>query len=345
MNPIIGPIHFTNASSQFRIDRGTRYQQAKPYDIRLPYFRETAHTRTVGNPNLGGADAGLSLIYSGSFAQDVRGPVLNRAYGRFKDKLGETASMGVTIAQFEQASDMIVGRATQLRTFVQALRRADIPGAARALKTPLPPPTRKRMEKYARSKSLSSQILEWNFGWAPTISDIYASCEILTSEPVFAVIKGKASTSVDNYSRSPYQYSMDHRLKMSVYGQVIASVSVANPNLRLLSQLGLVNPLTFAYELVPWSFLLGWVSNVEQVLSSYTDLLGLRVDNPMTTFGFKGVHDRIWRDFTFGSSTNVARMERTSGLYKPTFFFKTLQFQPTRAANAISLLILQLPKK
>lgn len=346
MNPIIGPIDsLTNLQTYY--DDKSKYVQAKPYDTRLPYRRRLCVrvSHAGSDPVNGWARASINYLSAESVCANYRTQVLNRAYDRFKSSLGENASMGVTIAQFGQARDMIVARATQMTTFVRALRRADIRGAARALSAPLPLHTRQRMERNARSKSLSSQILEWNFGWAPTISDIYASCEILSSEPVFRTVRGKYKMPI-LFSHGPDGlYSTGYRVSAEVYGQVIADVSVENPNLRLLNQLGLVNPLTFAYELVPWSFLWGWVSNVEQYLSSYTDLLGLRLSQPMTTSGFFGTYQKVWSGYPWQATFGVSKCVREAGLYKPTFHFKPLRFSPQRAANAISLLILQLPKR
>lgn len=345
MIPIIGPTNISFAESLFFVDRVVRYRQAKPFNLILPYSRRVGIGSASGSPYLP-IHASISLDLADTFMSEQRTHVLNRAYDEFKNQMGSTASLGVTIAQFDQASSMIAGRAGQMRQFISALRRADIPGAARALKAPLPPQTRKRMEKYSRSKSLSSQILEWNFGWVPTVSDIYKSCEILTSEPVFKKVRARASKDVTSENLSTLPSASNQRIRLLVRGEIGANLRVENPNLRLLNQLGLANPLTFAYELIPWSFLLGWVSNVEQVLSSYTDFLGVGVTDAYTTVSFRGVHSSFWNPpSNTATSCSVIGVDRSPGLYKPVFHFKPLRFSPTRAANAISLLLLQMPKR
>jgi hypothetical protein len=61
-------------------------------------------------------------------------------------------------------------------------------------------------------------------------------------------------------------------------------VNVSNPNAYLLNQLGLINPAEVIWDLIPWSFLFGAVSNMNALLSSFTAEVGLTVTNRSTTF-------------------------------------------------------------
>lgn len=58
---------------------------------------------------------------------------------------------------------------------------------------------------------------------------------------------------------------------------------VTNPNFALANQLGLINPGTVAWEIVPFSFLVDWFIPVGAWLNSFTDILGYDVLYPFTT--------------------------------------------------------------
>lgn len=55
------------------------------------------------------------------------------------------------------------------------------------------------------------------------------------------------------------------------------NVDVKNADLFKANQLGLINPATVAWEVVPFSFLVDWFLPVSRFLESQTDTLGLSI--------------------------------------------------------------------
>lgn len=88
---------------------------------------------------------------------------------------------------------------------------------------------------------------------------------------------------------------------------ILARVEVADPNARLASQLGFVNPAVVAWELVPFSFVVDWFVNVGDVLSSYTDFLGFKfLESSVTSFN----KDRVttyYQSIDYGKPVGVVR--------------------------------------
>lgn len=63
------------------------------------------------------------------------------------------------------------------------------------------------------------------------------------------------------------------------------SFKVIDPNLRTLQELGLLNPLEVAWEKVPFSFLVDWIINLNEIAQSATAGAGIQFnDGSKTTF-------------------------------------------------------------
>lgn len=127
-------------------------------------------------------------------------------------------------------------------------------------------------------------------------------------------------------------------------------VKVTNHDLWLANQLGLVNPLQFVNEAIPFSFVVDWASNWSSVINSLTDFVGLSLTQSSTSSKIALTE----RYVTFNNppynpnygeySRDFLLFSRDAGITKPTFQFRYERFSWQRALNAISLLVGFLPK-
>ena len=121
---------------------------------------------------------------------------------------------------------------------------------------------------------------------------------------------------------------------------------ITNPNLLLANRLGLVNPLSVAWELVPFSFVVDWFSGVGNVLDGYTDLLGLSVVDTYSVRYLRGrVTGSYYERFNPGNRCEclwrAGYVRRSTSLSKPVATYPKLSnfgHSITRAATAVSLL-------
>jgi len=109
------------------------------------------------------------------------------------------------------------------------------------------------------------------------------------------------------------------------------------------SQLGFVNPVSVAWQLVPFSFVVDWFVNVGQFIGSYTDFVGVEQSNPCVTR--YQVADCIVsannRPYVYEGLSIYVR--RTLGIPSPSLKVRPWNgVSPVRAATAIALLIQQL---
>lgn len=294
---------------------------------------------------------------------------MNKARERFvnscKDKT--SSSLGTTLAEWRQSEQMIVLRAGQILSALSALKSGNAKKFERALGISMAVTESRRGGTSFRgrwaegrnkfrdkrvpfpdrvrewSKDLSNLWLEYHFGWAPLLDDIHSACNVLKSNPPAQRVTatGKAELEVRDI-RGQYAWST-----IALYesrAKIGAEVYVSNGNLALANQLGLVNPASVAWEVVPFSFLVDWFIPVGKFLESWTDMLGYTVRYAYnTTYCQANASQEYKQASPSQGGTSVGYgMYRKLGI--PAFRFVRPPFNGfsvARGATAISLVIQQ----
>lgn len=179
------------------------------------------------------------------------------------------ASLGVTFASWRQSAQMIGKR---LLTVLDWLKRL----------------TRRALVSKKRGESVAGMHLENIFGWQPLIGDIAASLGIIAGDRLPLVSCKGVHQGILMHAR-PLTSGGEGVVRVSEYHHgdvrvtVAASLLVTNPNTHLLNRLGLLNPLGVIWDIIPWSFLVGMFVNVNTMLQSLTDYVGLTIKGCSTT--------------------------------------------------------------
>lgn len=342
-----GPTYYNSDPLHLRSESKTWYTQAKPYDRPLNFRAQCYevlrfdHVSPPGWENVHRYEQSRAFFVMPAGMQDN---AYNKAYAKLVESLrGEKAGLGLTLVQHQQAWDMITERFHKLIRFTRELKRFKFNKAARILGVAKPKKLRRG------SKYFSQNYLEFHFGWSPLIGDIYSAIGVLASNPPTRPLKARASVTERTFQSNP-----NGAFRHCTYVQkcqIGADYKITNLNLFLSESMGLVNPALVAWDAVPWSFVLDWFVNVSQILSSYTDFLGVELINPYRTFKSEFTVKELI-DFTLGKvrSYGEARgsnLERIVGpLPRP-----VLRLRPPwrvsyrRGLAAISLLIGLLPRK
>jgi len=195
----------------------------------------------------------------------------NEALARFNGKLRKgSASLGVTLASWAQSREMIVKRLKPVGDLVED-----------AYKSLRKYPAKRRSIAHKR-EPLANQVLETEFGWKPLFDDVRAALTTVCQDGVpTQYVKGRAKGHyTDERSFPSNRYRYDGPISCTV----AASVTIDNPNLWLLNRMGLINPLTVAWDLVPWSFVVNMFVNCNQMISSVSDEVGLIIGDRSTTY-------------------------------------------------------------
>lgn len=205
-------------------------------------------------------------------------------------KNGNAGALGVSIASATQSMAMLQSSAS---TLVRILGAADRFYRASTTKSKHRRAKLRRLVNRGATPT-ANLVLEGFFGWAPLFMDIYTSLQTLSNPWPPGWISVRRSFQVDKYEplvvvSSPTvneTYNRRYRADGSV--TFSAGVVVTNPNLWLGNKLGLINPASVVWDLIPWSFLANMVVNVGQLLGSLTDLAGLSLRDDSLTYSVQG---------------------------------------------------------
>lgn len=286
------------------------YKQKRPYDLPLPYAYNLSRCLSASSSLPSGprpltrgeqssldANSGwfdtkpyeLGRGYTSYFNNTYVQPCLSKCRAKYRDKImgGVEAALGASLAERKQAMDMMTARLSQLSRFTRAVSKFRWTKAAEELK--LDAVSRQKFNKLksgdklrASSKHFANNWLEFHFGWSPLIGDIHDAMEVLV-QPVLP-------TKVKVSKRMKYSFVSDNRVMQYdsyfnkhtgyIRWSMGSEFGISNPNLYLLNRLGVINPLTVAWEVVPWSFLVDWFVNVSDFLEQFGEYAGVSRQNP-----------------------------------------------------------------
>lgn len=224
-------------------------------------------------------------------------------YVKLQSKLkNQKVNLGVVAAEFGKTCKTVTSAATRIAEAVGALRRGNIGGAARTLlggnpgrgrrddgrRQPSVPPT---------TGTLAGDFLSLQYGWKPLLSDIYGACEALANtvtgvKPV--VYSASASVSRkgnEDYTLLPiagHAPPCNGRRTISASMRGYIEYSILSEFAESLKNTGLSNPLSVAWELVPWSFVVDWAYPVGTFLNNLDFDLGIGFSRGYVTYKSKG---------------------------------------------------------
>lgn len=356
----------------FRVRQVSGYVQSVPYVTPLPcniwgghdaiYDREyPPDPLTWSQPYV--------MVYINTRGEALASQAYAKAYDRIiAQAKGEASAMlAVNVAERKQSFDMIAKRAVQLLGAYRSLKSLDLKGFLKQLGFSRRKVRRKTQwvrvgkgrtysiseskvakDEYAlqkRAKSAGSLWLEYWFGWSPLLSDIHASVDILQGvSPAATKRTFRSSGSANSFSllsNDAYGFS---NVKLDVRVGITANIDVTNPDLLKANRLGLINPATVAWELIPFSFLVDWFIPVSKFLESYTDTVGFtlsRISSSKRITGrFRQVISHPERVHSNDSNGYLFVRSTPATLPVPGLFDRrgTAIQSATRAATAIALL-------
>jgi len=216
-------------------------------------------------------------------------------------------NLGVALGELPETIAFVGNTLSSVAQLYRAIRQRNVGEARRVVRryfgesSPEGPP---RIPKNA-----ATAYLQYQFAWKPMMNDIYQACKLVSDGlPESEAFKAKAALEDKGFSlpvlRSQYSTmgSVTGQVKRGV--EVGVSFKITNSTLYDLNRLGLVNPLSIAWELAPLSFVFDWFLPVGNFLDSLTTGVGI---------DFKTGYKTLWlrNDFTasyypYGDGNNPA---------------------------------------
>jgi hypothetical protein len=280
----------------------------------------------------------------------------NRAYSKLITKMkSDQCELGAAFAEWKKTAGMVTDRIDQMTSLVKAIRHGRFQDIRALIRVP--------SGFRPKARSFGGAVLEYSFGWAPTVLDIYSGFKTLTGGIPPAKVYTRSAHVIDAYSvMAGGTYDPPNRTEGAILGgyvkvQAGCYVELTNPNLWLANQLGLVNPIGIVWELTPFSFLVDYFINIETVINSWTDLLGVQLLKPYRTFVLEMVSDDLrqygWNPPIPGLGKIAykkyggysSRLHREPQIPGPTLRLAAPKVSLTRASTSISLLLQQLKGK
>lgn len=361
VNPITGPVEKIGGSLPATYSYKKGYRQKRPYTVSLPYEARYGNVEIDyywGGSATNGAGWAPSQIIDFGLRDTI-------CYERLMDKIRDSSTWAVNLAEINKSRSMINTRSVQLLRAARQLRQKNPILAWKELMHPT------AMPPVSRKKSLSNQWLELHFGWEPLVKDIGNAVDALQkaikTQYARAVVKTPETFwSINSTVNNPSAYYPDNVFtyhRVGWQGEAISSagvsVAVTNPNLWLANQLGFLNPVGILWELTPFSFVVDWFSTVGTIIASYSDFYGLTVQNPWHSHTFKGIYTGNyaaryrWYEFdgqgnqfdVWSSTSRIFRQkfsttQRMTDLIKPSLSVRNFKgLSLTRGATAIALLV------
>lgn len=273
---------------------------------------------------------------SESDAENMNNQVKTECLNRLLD---EKAAIGASLGEAHQTIAMFSALVTDGVRYLNAFKHGNLRAIMR------------RNGGKSLPKSVSDAWLQYNYGWRPLASDI-ASAQANVHR---ALAKGLAISAKRgaNLTRSWTRDNLpgDYNERVVVEHRMLCELGAVmdNPSLAYLNSFGLINPLSIAWELVPWSFAIDWFVPVGKTLEAVTATLGLVFNGGRIT-----EHRKYWIERKYVSGRRSAwRVCEDEGLYAeegwgfqrtaltafphPAFYADMTPYSTTRALNALAL--------
>lgn len=276
--------------------------------------------------------------------------VHNRCFEKLIAKTQSAAAqIGADLGERRKTVDLMVRRAQQLYNAARALKQRKWKKFLKYLELPF-----NWVRPRSNAKTLADLWLEYHFGWEPLVEDIY-NCWMVLQSPVPSLIKVRVRAQA---RPEPIRLESD---ESPVWGDVLlihgtmreqmgARITVSNPNLWKARNLGLTNPVSIAWELVQFSFVVDWFATVSLVIDSWDAFLGLEVVEPYTTQTrfYKSEYRSFerWSDATISAYKGIGMsFVRETTIERPILKIRSWKHPSlARAATVFSLLTQLLDK-
>jgi len=261
---------------------------------------------------------------------------------------GHTFNLGVFAAQGATTVQQTLSTMTALASAVKALKRGHVQQAFRALGHVPGQVERKKVNNRLNAGDVSGAWLAMQYGWLPTISDVFAAWKAysaLTERRVWKVTaSGRVFKEYEASSNSGL-FTAPGWSECSVRYTYWVEESVSTGR-----SLGLTDPASIVWELLPWSFVVDWfipIGTYLEVLNTAPYVTGRYCRSERRHYrqvfgGFK--YNPPSQSYTVRRApyNNYVSLTRTVGtslvVPRPEFTSVSEALSPGRIKNAIALL-------
>lgn len=200
---------------------------------------------------------------------------------------GSDFNLAVSLAELPQALQMIGNSAIKIASAFRQASRGNFVGAARTLVGFVDPKSGKPVPL---PRALATNWLELQYGWLPLLSDAYGAAQFAAQQLEFPLkarvrVRVKKQPVVSSSAPSVITYDGDAK----EYGQLIAYLTEKD----VAKMIGLQDPLSVAWEKLPYSFVADWfipIGNFLQARAMASALTGTFVTTKFKSWRVRNVY-------------------------------------------------------
>lgn len=222
-----------------------------------------------------------------------------RVYSKFRERVwaDSKAALAVEVGERKETISMLTEALSTLAKAGVLVARGRFLQAARTLGMYFKP------RGVSKKDTFLNNWMRYRYGFVPLMGGITAHMERV-ERPAFIFAKATTTRPIV-WSGANAQF---YETTSKVYGTMSLTLkgrcTVTSSTLVKLRDLGLVNPLSVAFELISKSFVVGWFLRVGEWLDSFTDFVGLSFSDLAITETYRGdEHISNKRKYTTGGKT------------------------------------------
>lgn len=291
----------------------------------------------------------ISLRHTPFSASPVHAPMVENAYQESIVKAllslkGQAAEMGNNLGELKTTVEALASDVMKAANFIRHMKKGRFRKAADDLGLTL------RAFNHDRGKTLANYWLSYSYGWKPLAQSMYDLQSSLAEEMRRKVrlIEATGTTAVGGEVQFPYNDFLEHGI-WKAFCKTVLKASISEETLYIISKLGLTNPISVAWELTPFSFVVDWFVPVGNTLDALTSHQGLEFVGGWTNqvileqvdISHKLGKMTDWTDCIDGGQYiergTGFRRDVHSGFPVPRFYADLTPYSTPRALNALAL--------
>lgn len=274
----------------------------------------------------------MGFPWSDGAASNCESESITKALLRLNE---EKVQIGTALAEAKQTLDMLAGATLTAGRALLAFKHGEFSRGFSII-------TGKNSPSFRREQA--NRWLQFQYGWKPLASDVYGAYNALIEDVAKPLLISASARSHHEWEGRAYDADAGFKIlaRTKLTGRLI------DPYAQMMQSWGLINPLSVAWEVVPWSFAIDWFIPVGNTLAALTASAGLGYESGFTTFRGQGQWEWVgkaqpWETLESPGSYRVEMFKSTRFVHShfplARLYADRNPFRGTRAPNALALLM------
>jgi len=281
---------FPSSNPVILLRGGTPWRRPSNYRREIRLWSDVLSYKTSSSSGwslIGGNQSGAILHsnmggYWSNMDIDIDSSLVNESVVKALNRLNnDKAQIGIMFGEAKRTFSLLADSSFQLLNAYRAARKGNWSGVQHILGL--------KKKQVLSGQFPANRWLEYQYGWKPLLSDLhdtYKAFRSMLETHSFLLTAGGKSEKQAEYE-STWSGTGQPKVRKEWVGSQVArtrlTAEIDSPRWRQASQFGVINPLSVAWELVPFSFVIDWFMPIGNALEAMTARAGLKFVGGHTT--------------------------------------------------------------